>query len=123
MVSRVHARSRAARRDLSDVPFGQAQAYEVVAPVGFELLFVADALHLRDGVEDTGEPGAEHGLRREPAFACCVDSVLKRSGFGLQVGGDYTPEKAPASWRGLAPTLSGCSALRSIGAQECYPAG
>ena len=108
--------------NLRDVPFGLAQAREVVAPVGFELRRQSYPLHLRDVVEHASQPGDEHGQGRKPAFAGRVISVCERSCFDLH-GREYRRARSPASWRGLVPTFSERRRLRSFGARESFPAG
>ena len=94
----------ALRDELIAEPFGLAQAFPAIAPVGFEAVGVADALEARHVTEERGEPGDKSIDRPSPCwdlalFICVV-------GFRDTHGRHYTPAFTPADPVPLFPPNS-----------------
>ena len=68
------------------LPLGTAEAIPVIAPIGFEAGGVADAFHPGDELKERGQPGDEHGDRREPDRAGRVCAVFEGLCFERHAG-------------------------------------
>ena len=84
----------ALRDHLVAEPFGLAEVFPAVAPVGFEAVALADALEARHVAEDRGEPRHKCMDRPGPAWGLALCRCVV--GFSDCHGRDYTAPFSPA---------------------------